>query len=79
MQDQFDLVFRREHILTLPPLTEVLNPKSQIRSPKQIPSTKREMTKTSARRPVSSIGPLGIWICFEFRASGFRVSALCTV
>jgi hypothetical protein len=53
----------------------VPNPKPEIRSPKQIRSARQRMTKTTAHRRVSSIGPLGFWGCFGLRPSlGFRPS-----
>jgi hypothetical protein len=36
------------------------NPKSETRSPKQTPSTKQGMTKTTTLLAVLSLGPLGI-------------------
>jgi hypothetical protein len=36
------------------------NPKSETRSPKQIPSTKQGMTKTTTLLAVLGLGPLGI-------------------
>jgi hypothetical protein len=47
-------------IWTAPPSAGDSNPKIEIRSPKQIPSTNKGMTKTTLRRLVLDIGRLGI-------------------
>jgi hypothetical protein len=58
-------------ILILPPTPERENPKSETRNPKQTPSTKQGMTKTTTLLAVLGLGALGILICFGFRVSDF--------
>jgi hypothetical protein len=46
------------------------NPKSEAGSPKQIQSTKAEMTKTAQGGGVLNLEALGIGLCFGIRISG---------